>query len=509
MRLAGGRRRIGTLWRLMIVHALVLGAALSVLGYAAVESVTGRAIATLTHDLVEEVPEYSAAAATRPPTQSLSSFSRSYLQTHLLPEGHVLVVGLNGQPVLGSTGSRPVALSKEVERYFRHPPTRTAIATVRTASASYRVVASPVVDGTRREGVLVAAASLDDVWAQRSRMIVVAIGEGALVLYIALLSAFLILRRLLGSVAALTAAAEEIREGDLERRIDYKGPQDEVGRLASTFDGMIGQISSAFEAQRQLLADVSHQLRTPLTVIRGHLEVLRRTPCDNPAEVRDTLNLALDALAHTSSLVERLLLLGRSLEADFLATERVDLRSFLGDIVEASRVLAERNFELGSVPDIVILVDRDKLEGALLNLVDNAVKATVPGDSIRIAAAVQKSTADHSGGNTHAGDGRGARLARGKVGDQATEIVISVTDSGHGIQPEARQLVFERFQRSEHPGQPPGGGAGLGLAIVRAVAEAHGGRVELDSLPGEGCTVRIVLPESCREEQAALAAETP
>jgi signal transduction histidine kinase len=340
-------------------------------------------------------------------------------------------------------------------------------------------------------------------------MIVVAIGEGALVLYIALLSAFLILRRLLGSVAALTAAAEEIREGDLERRIDYKGPQDEVGRLASTFDGMIGQISSAFEAQRQLLADVSHQLRTPLTVIRGHLEVLRRTPCDNPAEVRDTLNLALDALAHTSSLVERLLLLGRSLEADFLATERVDLRSFLGDIVEASRVLAERNFELGSVPDIVILVDRDKLEGALLNLVDNAVKATVPGDSIRIAAAVQKSTADHSGGNTHAGDGRGARLARGKVGDHATEIVISVTDSGHGIQPEARQLVFERFQRSEHPGQPPGGGAGLGLAIVRAVAEAHGGRVELDSLPGEGCTVRIVLPESCREEQAALAAETP
>jgi len=529
---------VSTLWRLMLLHALVLGTALTLLGYAAVGSVTARSMASVTHDLVEEVPEYASAAATRTANQSLYSFSRAYLQTHLLPEGHVLLIGLDGLPVLGSSGSRPVALAAAVDRLLRNPPTRTLITTVEATTGSYRVVASPVVDAGKHEGVLVSAASLDDVYAQRSRMLLVVLAEGTAVLYVALLSAYLILRRLLKSVSTLTVAAQEIADGDLSRRIDYDGPDDEVGELARTFDGMIARISSAFDSQRQLLADVSHQLRTPLTVVRGHLEVLGRTPCEDPSEVKAALDVALEELDYMASMVERLLLLGRSLEADFLETEPVDLRSFLVDLVESCQVIAERDFRLGEVPDLVVRVDAEKLRGALLNLVDNSVKATAPGDVISVSATYGESV-----------PGSGA------------ELVIALSDTGHGIAREAQGNVFERFRSypmahaSSQPARAPFGepasapfgepaekgadpavdparsgnvdgalvarsqdygsrterngsggaptdamarrGSGLGLAIVKAVAEAHGGRAELESVPGEGCCVRIILPGTC------------
>ncbi len=189
--------------------------------------------------------------------------------------------------------------------------------------------------------------------------------------------------------------------------------------LAATFDQMADRVAAAMEAQRRLLSDVSHQLRTPLTVARGHLEVLGRGPAPDPAEVRETVDLVVDEIDHMRALVERLLLLGRALEPDFLDQIPVDLRTFCLDLFAAARVLAPRDWQLSEVPDVVVDVDEAKLRGALLNLIDNAVRATADGDTVALsvggvrrhvaargrrqrAAASRRSSARRSSSGSHA-----------------------------------------------------------------------------------------------------------
>jgi signal transduction histidine kinase len=216
--------------------------------------------------------------------------------------------------------------------------------------------------------------------------------------------------------------------------------------------------------QRRLLSDVSHQLRTPLTVARGHLEVLARQPTVDRDEVGDTVATVVDELDHMRSLVERLLLLGRALEPDFLQIEHLDLRTFVADLVDSSRVLANRDWRSSPAPDLVLDVDVAKLRGALLNLIDNAVRATTADDVIEIRAEQSVAT--------------GA-------------VAISVEDSGPGIPVDQLDRVLERFGRL---GSADRDGSGLGLAIVIAVAEAHGGTFALSGSSLGGCRAVITLP---------------
>ncbi len=140
----------------------------------------------------------------------------------------------------------------------------------------------------------------------------------------------------------ITTTAASIEEGDLDRRLGDQGTDDEVGQLAATFDSMLDRLQAAMTVQRRLLSDVSHQLRTPLTVARGHLEVLARQTEWSMGEVRDTVGVVVDELDHMGALVERLLMLGRALEPDFLQLEPLDLRTFLSDLFDSARVLADR-----------------------------------------------------------------------------------------------------------------------------------------------------------------------
>ncbi len=287
--------------------------------------------------------------------------------------------------------------------------------------------------------------------------------EAGAALILALVGAYLLLRRILKVVDKVTKTADQIGRQGLRGRLDYSGPDDEVGRLAHTFDFMLSQIEAAMDSQRRLLSDASHQLRTPLTVIRGHLDVLARGKCDDPKEVYETVALVLNELDHTTLLVERMLLLGRSLEPGFIQSEQIPLRAFLEDIFEASRVLAERRWSLGPTPDIILAGDRAKIRGALFNLIDNAVKATDPGDEISIQA---------------------------QLGE---DLVLSVVDTGRGIPAGQQSAVLERFAQLKSTN---GRGHGLGLAIVKGVVEGHGGRVTLESAPDRGCTVHMHLPRS-------------
>ncbi len=451
----------------MAIHALVLGAALSAVGFESVQSVTGPGYSALVKSVGEELPEYERGAAQRPAGQTLEAFDRAYLARHPLAAGTSVLIALPGQPVAGSPKSAFLLGSQAVQRWLARPPSRSTLTEWSSSAGHFLLLGSPIQEGGRSVGSLVASSSLLPLDQQRGRMISLAVGESLLVLAVALAAAYLLLRRLLRTVSSITATAEEIGSGSLDRRIDYQGPDDEVGTLARTFDRMLDRLSASFRAQRELVADVSHQLRSPLTAIRGHLELLKRYP-EQPAESRhEELTLVIDELDRTTALVERMLLLGRALEADFVEANLVDLRTFMGDLRSSCRRLADRRWTLAPVPDAVLRIDSEKVRGALLNLAANSVAATAPGDEITLGC---------------------------EVGE---EVVFFVSDHGQGIPAGEQGQLFERFRRGLGA---KGQGSGLGLAIVRAVAEAHGGRAELQSRPGEGTTVRVVLPATSIQE---------
>ena len=324
---------------------------------------------------------------------------------------------------------------------------------------------TPIVQGGRPVGSVLATYDLGAALADQRRVLQLAITEAAIALIAAVLGSYLLLRRLLGTVGRITTTARTIEEGDLDRRLGDQGTDDEVGELAATFDSMLDRIDEVMGLQRQLLADVSHQLKTPLTVIRGHLEILARTSLDDPSETRSTIELVVAEIDHMRQLTEQLLLLGRSLEPDFVVLAPVDVRAFVGDLVAAAEVLGDRLFSSGQVDDLVILADESKLRGALLNLLDNAVKATSGGDRIEVDARL---------------DGEG-------------QIRFSVEDSGPGIPAAQRARVLARFGRPEGETRE---GTGLGMSIVGAVAEAHGGTFEIGDSPLGGLAAVMVLPST-------------
>lgn len=454
------RRRFGLAPRLLLAQFVVLSAVLGVALLQIVRTTVQAYQDTIVGELVQNVRQYERAAAARPASETLAAFSRGYLATSVPGPGRVLIVALEGSPALATPDELGIFSSPLVRGWIARPPGSSTLAKGGRDN-SVQLLASPIRVGGTQTGVLIAAASLTGLAEQRRRVVESSVAEAVVAIGAAMLMLFLILRRVLGTVDHLTRTAAEISSGDLDRRLHYEGPEDEVGRMAKTFDNMLGRLSGTLDGQRQLLADVSHQLRTPLTVMRGHLDLLRRNADPRAAA---SVDIVLDELDHTGLLIDRLLLLARSTQPDFLDREPVDLRSLLADLVESARVLAPRNWRLAPVPDVVALLDATKLRGALLNLLENAVNATQAGDLIEVRARVE--------------DG----------------LVLSVLDTGLGLSAEQQEQVFARFAR---PGGQGNRGSGLGLAIAKAVAEAHGGTATFRSTLGEGSQVDLRLPASC------------
>ena len=223
--------------------------------------------------------------------------------------------------------------------------------------------------------------------------------------------------------------------------------------------GVAEMRASLLERQERFLHDASHELRTPVTIARGHLELLRREQPDAPE-----LEVALDELGRMERIVERLLLLAKSEQQGF-AFEEIDLEAFLSDLFIRWSEVAPRAWRLDVDLAGRLLADPEALRNALDALLENAVKYTDPGDAIELAA-----HADGAGG-----------------------VVIEVSDSGSGVPPEALPRIFDRWARADGARTRERGGAGLGLAIVAAVARAHGGRCSVRPLP-RGTAFRLHLP---------------
>jgi len=455
-------RRVGTAVRLSAFLGLLLAVVLGASIWATSLSFSSRSNAQAIADLTAVVQDYSRAAAAEPPGD-LAPWTIRYLSSTVLPSGETLVISLGSQRY-GSSDATVVLANPEIRQLLAHPPRTSVTTTIHSGSLNVLTLISPMRQGSSTVGAVLASYDLAPAAADHRRVLELALIEAAIALATGALGAYLLLRRLLGTVGRITTTARTIEEGDLDRRLGDQGTDDEVGELASTFDAMLDRIDEVMSVQRRLLADVSHQLKTPLTVVRGHLEVLGRTGAASPGEVRETIDVVVAEIDHMKQLTEQLLLLGRSLERDFIIVAPVATRAFVGDLVSSARVLGDRQFRVGDVDDLVVAIDEVKLRGALLNLVDNAVKATDPGDTIEVAASIR----DSDGG-----------------------VVFSVDDSGPGIPEEQRPTVLARFGR---PDDETREGTGLGMSIVGAVAEAHGGCFEIGDSPLGGLSASVVLP---------------
>ncbi len=291
---------------------------------------------------------------------------------------------------------------------------------------------------------------------------------GILALAAALLASYLVGARVSRPLRRMAAIAARVDAGELEPRIhEAGGPGNEVRVLADAFNHMLDRLSAAFAGQRAFVADASHELRTPLTVIRGQLEVLAAQPDPPLAEVRRVERLVQAEVSRITRLVDDLLLLAKSEERQFLHVEPIDLRPFIADLWDGMSLTAERGFELSPVPAGTLRADPDRLAQALRNLARNAIEHTsAPRGLVRLDVA-------HTAGD---------------------RVRFVVDDDGPGIPPDQRELVFDRFHRTDTARDRASGGTGLGLAIVHAIVTAHSGRIHAAERPGGGARVELELP---------------
>jgi two-component system, OmpR family, sensor kinase len=322
-------------------------------------------------------------------------------------------------------------------------------------------VATQSIDQGGETGALVVVTFLDRARAGLTETMRTYAIVAALALLLVTAMAAWVSGRLLSPLRTLRETAEEISESDLSQRLPVTG-NDDLTALTRTFNGMLGRLEAAFVGQREFLDDAGHELKTPLTVLSGHLELLDTT---DAAEVAETRLLLLDEIDRMSRLVGDLILLAKSDRPDFLQLQPVDLAGLTTDLLAKARGLGDRDWVLDGSADVKVVADPQRLTQAVLQLADNAVKHTQVGDTVAIGSSAT-----------------------------AAEAVLWVRDTGPGVRPEDRELVFERFGRSAVP--PGDEGFGLGLSIVAAVVQAHGGRVSVEDAEPAGARFVVRLPRT-------------
>jgi two-component system, OmpR family, sensor kinase len=289
---------------------------------------------------------------------------------------------------------------------------------------------------------------------------------GALAMALALAGGLLVASRVANPLRRMARVAQQVDGGDLSPRMEMGDRRDEVRVLAHSFDQMLERLQDAFDRQTAFIADASHELRTPLTIARGQLEVLAMDEHPSAEEVRQVEQTVRTEIDRMSRLVEDLVLLAHADEDGFLRPEPVDLLDFLNGIINGLRPTADRRLVLGDpVPPLVLTADPDRLAQALRNLLRNAIVHTDPGGLVRVTAT------EHDG-----------------------SVRLIVDDDGPGIPLADRERVFDRLARLDTARSRDRGGAGLGLAIVRAIVDAHDGAIWVERSPEGGARFVIELP---------------
>lgn len=314
-------------------------------------------------------------------------------------------------------------------------------------------------------GVLQILESLGGVQEALDRLLTALLLGGPLLALVAALGGYFLAARALAPIDQITRTAHRISAEDLSRRLNLPATNDEVGRLAATFDEMLARLDEAFRRERQFTADASHELRTPLAAMQAILSVTRgqrRSAEDYEAALADLA----DETDRLRGLTEDLLRLARGEAQCGGAREQINLSTLLGDVTDSLRPLAEAKglaLTCDVADDLTLVGDGDALIRLFVNLLDNAVKYTE----------------------------RGGITVTGRA--EANGVRVTVADTGIGIPAEHLPHVFERFYRVDKGRAERG--TGLGLAIAQQITQAHGGALTVDSTPGVGTTFTVILPK--------------
>jgi signal transduction histidine kinase len=396
--------------------------------------------------------------------EELKEFFDAYLGNQLPHDDAFLIALKDGKFYKSSPRARPEILDRD-SHIIRNwakltKPEKGEIQTSNNTIGDIIYLAKPVKVNNKITGVFVIAHTTAGERAEVFEAVSVVISVSIIVLFIALVLAWFASGKILAPLLVLSKTARMIGESDLNQRITVEG-KGELAELATTFNEMMDRLQAAFISQRNFINDAGHELRTPITIIRGHLELMDN---DNPEEIQETLVLVMDELDRMNRFVNDLILLAKAERPDFLNLETLDVQALTQELFIKIKALAERNWLLEGASKARIVADRQRLTQAVMNMVQNATQHTKNTDTIAIGSAI------HQG-----------------------QVKFWVRDTGEGILLSDQQRIFERFARAAKS-RRRSEGAGLGLSIVQAIAEAHGGQVTLDSQPGAGATFTMVLP---------------
>ncbi len=366
-------------------------------------------------------------------------------------------------PAHVSLPSRPNTPEGDRVSYFTVPAS--------SGSGHYRVRAAA--EGQHPGYVLLIAQPIQSELSTLHRLLLIEVLVTVAVLAALAGLALWIIRLGLSPLRRIEQTAIAITAGDLSHRVEHSDARTEVGRVGSALNTMLDHLEASDRRLRRFVADASHELRTPLTAVRAYAELFGRGAAARPQDLERSMSGITREAERMSLLVDDLLLLARLDEGRPLAKKPVDLTELVGDAVDAARVVEPDRPIEASVEPVTVEGDRDRLRQVLDNLFANARTHTPPGSPVSVELSRV--------------DGR-ARL--------------SVADQGPGLTDEQAARVFERFYRADTSRARASGGAGLGLSIVAAVTDAHGGAAEVLPTPGGGATFVITLPLAAQPERA-------
>ena len=456
-RAAGSRVLLGMRPRVLGWYALLLTFALALTSLVTFQQADQAQRQAVDDELQEEVRDFAAGVqAGRTDGLSPREAVQSYIDAWPLTDRDTIVVRFRDDPPLaaGPIGLDPLLV--EAVSGAQGP----RLFSPDTAEGDARALVSPVrVDGEPVGGVAAARLTQADREALLDRRLAVLIAA-AIAFVVASAIAWFTLGRLLRPVKDMATTADTIAEGgDLTRRIEVPQRNDEVSALAATFNRMLGRLEGAFRREQRFIREASHELRTPITICRGHLEVLGADP--DPADVKEAIAVVVEELGRMGRIVEDMTTLARVEDPEFLQREQVPLEGFLRNVSRRAEPLLDGRLSVAPVPaGAEVRADPQRLSQALINLLQNAA--------------------------LHA---PGAEPVELRVVGRPGEWRFEVADRGGGIPPGEEERLFRPFNRAS---RAPG--SGLGLAIVRGIAEAHGGRAGVNNRPGEGATFWITVP---------------
>ena len=331
-----------------------------------------------------------------------------------------------------------------------------------------RLISMPIMYRGNLLYIVQVGTSMESVGETLHRFLILVLVAIPIALSVSLAGGWFLAGRALRPVDRITLAAQRIAAGDLSQRLSIPVAYDEIGRLAATFNNMIGRLDASFRQIRQFTSDASHELRTPLTVMKGETDLVLRK--SRPLEdYKAVLESNLEEIDRMTRIVDELLFLSRADMGEVkVESMPVVLQSLVEDVHRQAKLLGqERHVEvvLGTITPVIVQGDDLRLRELLLNLVENAMKYSNPGGKVEISLLR---------------DGQEARL--------------SITDHGIGIAPADQKKIFQRFFRTDVARAHTKKGTGLGLAICAWIADLHKGRVEVKSDLGQGSTFTVVLP---------------